>query len=537
MSSSSRLSSAMARAISEINLQFLARIFTFIFNLIVVRYLSADVLGVINVRLMLLFTTIQFISREPVRRVCLSEAKSSPWPSLVNIMWSNSLFSLAIGYFFCGIWLNFVDKPDPSIGLDYDFAVKLIPIAVTIEMFSEPIFIHLYLNDQHGIRIRIELITLILRCFGMAIFIANYPHKAIFIFSISLLISSIFLTLLYYIYGKKFIRSHSFSQFLPQKHALDFSLIRLTSSFLGHTVVKQLATEGERFIMTFFNPLTLAEQGIFDLVSNLGALPARLIFKPIEDSAYRSFSEIIDREKPSVKQRRDALELESKLLKFSFLLGFAILVFGFNYSRLGLILYNSRILGSDIALNLMRWHCLYDFVIAINGVTESFTLAAMSRKSIDDSIGRLILISVGYILSGITLVTIMGASGLILSNCFGMFFRIWSSLSYLSRWDPGYRFLLIVKRARPTNKVFLSFFFSFVLTRFSEHYLCCENGRNSFVHLIVGAIAFLLVLIVIAWNEPECSELLHNLSEKFPFLRFFGSKSKISKTKKQGKRE
>jgi hypothetical protein len=30
--------------------------------------------------------------------------------------------------------------------------------------------------------------------------------------------------------------------------------------------------------MTFFQSLTLAEQGIFDVVSNLGALPARMIF-------------------------------------------------------------------------------------------------------------------------------------------------------------------------------------------------------------------------------------------------------------------
>ena len=39
--------------------------------------------------------------------------------------------------------------------------------------------------------------------------------------------------------------------------------------------MKQLLTEGERYLMTFLNLLTLSQQGIFDVVSNLGSLAAR----------------------------------------------------------------------------------------------------------------------------------------------------------------------------------------------------------------------------------------------------------------------
>ena len=40
-------------------------------------------------------------------------------------------------------------------------------------------------------------------------------------------------------------------------------------------VMKQLLTEGERYLMTFLNLLTLSQQGTYDVVSNLGSLACR----------------------------------------------------------------------------------------------------------------------------------------------------------------------------------------------------------------------------------------------------------------------
>ena len=57
-------------------------------------------------------------------------------------------------------------------------------------------------------------------------------------------------------------------------------------SFIKQTILKQLLTEGERFVMTFFNVISLAEQGIYDVVNNIGSLPARLVFQQIEENAY-----------------------------------------------------------------------------------------------------------------------------------------------------------------------------------------------------------------------------------------------------------
>lgn len=48
--------------------QVAARVVTFVLNAILIRYVSRDSLGIINVRLLLIYTSVQFISREPFRR-------------------------------------------------------------------------------------------------------------------------------------------------------------------------------------------------------------------------------------------------------------------------------------------------------------------------------------------------------------------------------------------------------------------------------------------------------------------------------------
>lgn len=62
--------------------------------------------------------------------------------------------------------------------------------------------------------------------------------------------------------------------------------------------MKQLLTDGERYVMTFFNTLKFDQQGVYDIVNNLGSLAARFLFKPIETAAYFYFSQLVQREVP-----------------------------------------------------------------------------------------------------------------------------------------------------------------------------------------------------------------------------------------------
>jgi len=45
--------------------------------------------------------------------------------------------------------------------------------------------------------------------------------------------------------------------------------------------------------MTFFDLLSFQEQGLYDMVANLGSLAARFVFLPIEESAYMYFAKTL----------------------------------------------------------------------------------------------------------------------------------------------------------------------------------------------------------------------------------------------------
>lgn len=51
----------------------------------------------------------------------------------------------------------------------------------------------------------------------------------------------------------------------------------LSVSFGKQCIVKQVLTEGERYVMTISPVLTFSEQATYDVVNNLGSLAARYI--------------------------------------------------------------------------------------------------------------------------------------------------------------------------------------------------------------------------------------------------------------------
>ncbi len=54
--------------------------------------------------------------------------------------------------------------------------------------------------------------------------------------------------------------------------------------------------------MTVFGVLSFGDQGIYDVVNNLGSLATRFIFLPVEESAYLLFSQSLERGKLAKEQ-------------------------------------------------------------------------------------------------------------------------------------------------------------------------------------------------------------------------------------------
>ena len=57
------------------------RLLTFASNALILRHISRDALGIINVRLLLFIDTVLFISREAFRKACLGKPANENWKS------------------------------------------------------------------------------------------------------------------------------------------------------------------------------------------------------------------------------------------------------------------------------------------------------------------------------------------------------------------------------------------------------------------------------------------------------------------------
>ncbi|CAG2122241.1 unnamed protein product, partial [Medioppia subpectinata] len=132
---------ATLSATYNILLQISLIVGTFVANAVILRSVSEDVFAVINVRLLLLYTTIQFLSREPLRRVSISATKSHDWQLLVNLISLSIPLSLVFGTILCLIWYYIVEQPDPQVVADYGVGLVAVLVSVVIELLAEPLYV------------------------------------------------------------------------------------------------------------------------------------------------------------------------------------------------------------------------------------------------------------------------------------------------------------------------------------------------------------------------------------------------------------
>lgn len=273
-------------------------------------------------------------------------------------------------------------------------------------------------------------------------------------------------------------------------------------------------------MMTFLNVLNFGDQGVYDIVNNLGSLVARLIFQPIEESFYIFFAKVLEREKDATLQKQEdvavaAAVLES-LLKLALLTGLTITVFGFAYSQLALDIYGGAMLSSGSGPVLLRAYCLYVLLLAINGVTECFTFAAMSKEEVDRYNFTMLALSSSFLGLSYLLTHWCGSVGFILANCFNMGIRITQSLRFIHRYYQK-------SPHRPLASLYLSpvllgaFALSGGITAVSEVFLCCERGWPArLAHITVGALCLGATLRTVFLTETK---LIHFLRTQLAVSR------------------
>lgn len=516
-----RLQTVTLSAAYNIILQISLRVVTFISNAFILRYISQDVLGLINVRLLLLYTTIQFTSREAFRRSCAPKSVDSKettrWSEVVNVTYLTVPFSVIVGLFFCTVWYH-LEQPEEKYVLHYWYGMVSIFSSVVIEQLAESCFIYGQRNDYIRLKVVIEGIFQLVRCLTISSTVALSPENAIFGFAIAQFLASTIYSASYFIYFI-FIDGQSMRKFLPSfgRQSLNTTLFQTTLSFIQNTALKQFLTEGERYVMTFYPVITLAEQGVYDTINNLGSLPARLIFQQIEENSYLLFSSIVKRELPIEKQKseiRESLDICAKLVRFMFLFSLLLFVYGFNCAQLALYLYGGGnfVSGSygALAVQLLQWHCFYIVFIALNGILESYSFAAMSTQAMRAFNFKMLALSGAFLVVSLQTTASFGSQGFIIANCLNMALRIVISGRFIGQLANST--LSFARQCLPDLVTLLSFLFVFLVLRSTRIFLLSELlFRKSFATVLqqsaifvlsVGAL-FVCQLIFIVYRERD----------------------------------
>uniref|UniRef100_A0A8D2ZHV3 Protein RFT1 homolog n=1 Tax=Scophthalmus maximus TaxID=52904 RepID=A0A8D2ZHV3_SCOMX len=524
MSSQDALKNASTLASYSVLLQVLFRVLTFLLNAFTLRFVSKELIGVVNVRLTLLYSTLVFLSREAFRRACLSggSGTSHSWRQVINLLWLTLPLGVCWAALLACVWLWLLEVPDPRSVPYYGPAVVLFALAGVQELLAEPLWVLAQAHMFVRLKVVAESLAMIAKCSMTVVLVVSAREWGLYIFSAAHLVYTGFLVLCYAVYFIRFLGSEEANKksfplnrvgdLLPCRAAgevplVDWTLARLTWSFFKQSFLKQILTEGERYVMTFLNVLSFGDQGIYDIVNNLGSMVARFIFLPIEESFYIFFAKVLERGRAVKSQKQEDIAIAADvlecLLKLVLVIGLIITVFGYAFSHLALDIYGGSLLSSGTGPTLLRCYSCYVLLLAVNGITECFVFAAMSQAEVDKYNLVMLALSVSFLFLSYWLTWWAGSVGFILANCLNMGLRILHSLLYIhhyfqfSQWKP-------LRGLLPSPLLLLALAVSGVVTAVSESVFCCDSGwLLRLVHIAVGAVSLLGVLVAVLLTETR----------------------------------
>lgn len=318
---------------------------------------------------------------------------------------------------------------------------------------------------------------------------------------------------------------HRMTDFLPfglDKLNLDEGnfnpeLQKLVFSFFRQGLLKQVLTEGEKYVMSVSPVLTFSQQATYDVVNNMGSLAARFIFRPIEDSSYFYFTQTLARDVPLHEQTRDRVAEASGVLaniwKGVLSVGLIGFVFGQNYAGTLLLLYGGEdFVAGGLPEMLLRWHCLCIVLLAVNGISEGYMFATNTSAQIDKYNYLMALFSVTFLVLSYQLTTLFGPVGFILANCTNMVLRIIYSLRYINQQYSKTSGGNPLKGLVPNVLFAGSLVLSGVLCCLSR---CYVMPKSIILHVAVGCVCLMVVILSWMWeNRTITQHLLSKVIDK-----------------------
>lgn len=280
----------------------------------------------------------------------------------------------------------------------------------------------------------------------------------------------------------------------------------LVFSFVKQGFLKQILTEGEKYVMTWSPVLSFSQQATYDIVNNMGSLAARFIFRPIEDSCYFYYTQTISRDLPLKDQPKakvdEAATVLAQVCRGVTSIGGVGLIFGQSYAGTILLLYGGAdFVAGGLPETLLRWHCVAIVLLAINGVTEGYVTATKTSKEIDSYNYYMAIFSAAFLILSYQLTNFFGPVGFILANICNMSFRIWYSIKYIREQYKDVHIKPL--RGLIPGKIFVIVLITAgIICKISEHRVLPDS---IVYHILIGAVCG--VVVFIAWLNENRSLL------------------------------
>ncbi|PAV87302.1 hypothetical protein WR25_15867 isoform F [Diploscapter pachys] len=386
------MSSSLATSIAtNFSAQLVARVCSFLITAYLLRIVDNDVLGLVNVRLTLLYSTILFLTREPMRK---ADILKDSLPAFVNLIWCSPLICGVLSVLCTLLWRLTLSS---SVEVPF-FTLASFPLAAFIESCAEPfavIALRFSLHRQFAIAQAILISFQRITVFLWIVLFHPAKENELFVFAVAQILASFFYLTYYFVTFYRLSKQKTeelkmfggFADFFPKfGFGIDVTSVRAVTTLMGHSIFKQLLTDGSSYVMTFTQLLSLKQQAVYDSVERLGSLVARIALAPIEELASAYFSSVLQSSskvfKNNTKSFDDAVSVLSNILYVMNLSGLIVCAFGLSYAKIAVTLYGGNLLADNGGGRLLSVYAIYLWTIALNGITECFAMASMTNKGV-----------------------------------------------------------------------------------------------------------------------------------------------------------
>ncbi|KAL1852742.1 Oligosaccharide translocation protein rft1 [Diaporthe australafricana] len=477
-------------------LQVFSRAVTFIANQLLLRFMTASLLGV-STQLEVYYLSVLFFARESLRVAIQRQGPVSSDPSspptkdakqkqkdgkqhtqaqetqaVVNLGYIAIILGVCVAALLGWMYLGSIPTATLLSTPYLVPSVYIYALASVLELLSEPAFVVMQIRLQFGARASAEGVATFGKC-AVTLASAVWASRSgielgVLPFALGQVAYGSGLLVTYTWYGSGLAGREGFSLFPKRlgqgrEYMLSYfyqPTVKLASSMMVQSFVKHILTQGDTFLVTALS--TPTAQGVYALANNYGGLAARLVFQPVEESSRNYYSRLLSSDSesaPSGPTETQASEKDesvhgqsssrpfktalvqasdnlTSLLRFYTFVSVPLLALGPTAAPLVLSLIAGPQWTASGAGEALAAYVYYIPLLAINGLAEGFVASVATEAQVHLQSAWMTAFSVLFGVSGYVFLSVLdwGAVGLVWANGINMAGRIVWALWFIRRY-------------------------------------------------------------------------------------------------------